>query len=210
MLFTCPGMERTLPSPARRSRCAKRFKVIESAMAKPTAPKPSETPEAAATNVRKARAQSLSRAVAGLARRTLDKRGFVDAAIVNEWPTIAGELIGRHSVPDRIAFSRDRKQPGVLYLVLSNGALATEVIHFEPVLLERINRYFGFRAVGSLKIIHGPLPAPRTEKRKPLPPLNAEARAEIEQSLTAIDDDDIKAALDRLGSHVSRRRAADG
>ena len=86
---------------------------------------------------RRAQTQSVGKAISGLTRKALDRRGFVDASIINEWPTIAGELIGKHSLPDRIIFSRDRTRPGSLHLILENGALATEVMHFEPILLER-------------------------------------------------------------------------
>jgi len=158
---------------------------------------------------RRARSQPVGRMISGLTRKALDKRGFVDTAIITEWPNIAGELIGRHSLPDRIRFPRDRSQPGTLYLLLENGALATEVIHFQPVLLERINRFFGFKAVGDIKIIHGPLPKPRGDKRPPLPAIRPERRAEIEQSLAAVGDDELKDALIRLGEHVARRRATD-
>ncbi|MBO6521319.1 MAG: DUF721 domain-containing protein [Rhodospirillales bacterium] len=158
---------------------------------------------------RRARSQPLSRVVSGLTRKALDKRGFVDAAIVNEWQSIAGELIGAHSLPDRIRFPRDRSQPGTLYLVLENGALATEVIHFQPILLERINRFFGFRAVGDIKIIHGPLPKRGTQKRPPLPAIRPERRQEIEQSLASVGDEELRDALTRLGEHVARRRQSD-
>ncbi|MEX0693772.1 MAG: DciA family protein [Rhodospirillales bacterium] len=159
--------------------------------------------------IRRARTQSVGRAVSGLTKKALDKRGFVDAAIINEWPAIAGELIGSHSLPDRIRFQRDRTQPGTLYLILENGALATEVVHFQPVLLERINRFFGFRAVGDIKIIHGPLPKPAKDKRPPLPALQPERRSEIEHNLANVDDPELRDALNRLGQHVARRRASE-
>lgn len=160
-------------------------------------------------DTRKARSQPLAKAISGLVRRAIDRRGFVDAAIIEKWPEIAGDLIGRHSVPDRIRFPKDRSKPGTLYIVLANGALATEVIHFEPVLLERINRFFGFRAVDTLKIIHGPLPKRVKRERPALPPLRAEARVEIENSLAHVGDDDVRDALARLGENVSRRRDSD-
>jgi len=156
---------------------------------------------------RAARAQTLGRAVQRLTRGALDKRGFVDAAIVTEWPAIAGELIGRHSLPERIIFPRDRSQAGILHLKLGLGALATEIQHFEPVLLERINRYFGFRAVGSIKIIHGPLPPEVTRPVRELPPIDEDIRARIQQGLEDVGDEELKQALDRLGSSVARRRA---
>ncbi len=166
-------------------------------------------PQAALETARRARSQPLGRAIAGLTRRALDKRGFVDVEIVNRWPEIAGELIGGNSLPDKITFSRDRSKPGTLHLLLANGALATEIIHFEPVLLERINRYFGFRAVGRIKIIHGPIPRAAATGKKALPPLKSEARAKIADSLSSITDDELKDALSRLGAHVAQRRASE-
>lgn len=166
----------------------------------------SDTP---ASDTRKAKTQSVGRAVSGLAKRALDKRGFVDASIVNEWPTIAGALIGGHSLPEKISFPRDRSKPGTLHLRLENGALSTEVMHFEPVLLERMNRFFGFRAVGHIKIIQGPLPSSEKKIRPALPPIEAEKRVAIEQSLDTVADGEIRDALIQLGNHVARRRAAD-
>jgi len=161
------------------------------------------------TQKRRAQTQSVGKAISGLTRKALDRRGFVDAAIVNEWPIIAGELIGKHSLPDRIIFSRDRSRPGSLHIILENGALATEILHFEPILLERINRFFGFRAVGNIKIIHGPLPKPKQDKKPPLPELAPDRRADIEKSLEAVGDDELRDALTRLGDHVARRRASE-
>ena len=159
---------------------------------------------------RRARVQPLGKTITGLTKRALDKRGFVDASIINQWPSIAGDLIGRHSLPDRIQFSRDRTQPGTLHLILDNGALATEVIHFEPVLLERINRFFGYRAVGKIKIQQGPLPVKGRADRPALPPIQPERRAEIERDLSAVGDGELKEALTRLGNHVARRRLGGG
>lgn len=158
---------------------------------------------------RRARVQPLGRTIAQLTRHALDRRGFVDGAIVNEWPKLAGELIGKHSIPDRIRFSRDRSQPGTLVLILDNSALAPEVQHFEPILLERINRYFGFRAVGRIRIEHGPLPVKAAAKRPDLPPLAPERRREIENDLAGVVDDDLREALKSLGNNVARRRTLD-
>lgn len=165
--------------------------------------------DTSATETRKAKTQSVGRAVSGLAKRALDKRGFVDASIVNEWPTIAGSLIGGNSLPEKISFPRDRTKPGTLHLRLENGALSTEVMHFEPMLLERLNRFFGFRAVGRIKIIQGPLPADDKKARPGLPPIEAEKRIAIEQSLDAVADGEIRDALMQLGKHVAQRRAVD-
>jgi hypothetical protein len=80
-----------------------------------------------------------------------------------------------------------------------SGALALELQHLEPQVLERINGYFGYRAVGRLKIYQGPVPGPPTPHPPPAPPPTAEAEAEIGDLLSSVEDDGLREALRGLG-----------
>ena len=53
-----------------------------------------------------------------------------------------------------------------MHLRVASGGLAMELQHFEPVLVERINAYFGYPAVARVKLIQGPLPAPAGGRRR--------------------------------------------
>ena len=66
-------------------------------------------------------------------------------------------MIAKHSRPDRISYANRERHSGLLHLRVDHSAMATELQHLEPQLLERINGYFGFKAVAKMRFIHGPL-----------------------------------------------------
>ena len=123
---------------------------------------------------------------AGRGRR--DDRG-ADAGPHAAWPTAGWWPSGPRSSARRwrrAACPRGwRAAPGgrggTLHVRVGSGALALELQHLEPVVIERINTYFGYRAVERLKLVHGPLPAPRgraprrRRRRRPRDEARAEA-----------------------------------
>jgi hypothetical protein len=147
------------------------------------------------------------RAIAGeverLTRPALGKRGFAEAAIIAEWPTVVGAVLGANTCPLKIVFPRGQRGDGVLHLRVANGAFATELQHLEPQLLERVNAHFGYRAVARVALTQGPLP--RRAKPKPPPPAPADPAA-VERAVAAVGDPEVKQALARLGAFVLRRR----
>ena len=135
-------------------------------------------------------------------RPIFGKRGFAGGAVVTEWPTIVGPHLAAHTVPERIAYQGAGRDHGVLHLRVNSGALATELQHLEPQLLERINGYFGYRSVERLRIVHGPLP-PAEAPLKPAPrALDRSEEKDLAARLAGIKDDDLRAALDALGRVV--------
>lgn len=112
----------------------------------------------------------VSQSVDRLTKGLLGKHGFTQGAIVTNWPEIVGEAMAQHTQPEKIVFSRDGVSGGVLHLKTDSGAYAMEVQHREPQIIERINTYFGYRAIERLKLIQGPLPR---YKRAPRPAPNA-------------------------------------
>ena len=84
------------------------------------------------------------------------------------------------------------------------GAAALEIQHMEPQIIERVNGYFGYRAIDRLQLVQGPLPAPPL-RRMP-PPLDAARARAIETKVAGIGDPDLRAALARLGSAIARRQ----
>jgi hypothetical protein len=70
------------------------------------------------------------------------------------------------------------------------------------VILQRINRFFGWSAVGRLALRQGPLS--RRERRRPLPPPDAKQVEQIAQTLSSIEDEQLRASLARLGALIKR------
>jgi hypothetical protein len=149
------------------------------------------------------------RALAGLlnkvTRPIFGKRGFAGGAVITEWPTIVGRHLAAHTAPERIAYQGGGRDHGVLHLRVDSGALATELQHLEPQLLDRINGYFGYRSVERLRIVHGPLP-PAPAPPKPAPrALDRCEEKDLADRLADIKDEDLRAALDALGRVVVAR-----
>jgi len=141
---------------------------------------------------------SLAVTLPKVTRRTLGRHGMAEGGLVTDWSSIVGQTIAERSLPLRLSFTGGERREGTLHVRVS-GALALELQHLEPQVLERINGYFGYRAVGRLKIHQGPVPAPPAPRLPPAPPPTAEAQAEIGNLLSTVEDDGLREALRGLG-----------
>jgi hypothetical protein len=80
--------------------------------------------------------------------------------------------------------------------------MALEIQHSSDVILQRVNRFFGWSAVGRLALRQAPLA--RRNRPAPPPPPDPKSVAKVAESLSAIEDDDLRAALARLGASIKR------
>jgi hypothetical protein len=136
----------------------------------------------------------------------LKSQGFASSEIIARWAEIAGPEIAAHSEPMKIAWPRqageDQPEPATLVLRVE-GPAAIEIQHLSAVILERVNRFFGWQAIGRVSLRQAPLRR-YTPPNPPLPPDPAE-QDRIAASLLEIEDDDLKAALARLGAAIKRK-----
>jgi hypothetical protein len=145
--------------------------------------------------------RAIAAEVPKIAGAVLGKRGFAEAQLVAQWPAIIGESLAQGVSPEKLSFARGERREGVLHLRVAPG-LALEVQHREPVLVERINAFFGYRAVARLALKQAPpahAPPPAAARRRPL---KSEERQALAQDLAGIADPELKAALERLGEAV--------
>ena len=89
------------------------------------------------------------------------------------------------------------QEPATLVLRVE-GPMALEIQHSSDVILERVNRFFGWHAVGRLALRQAPL----SRRDRPAPPRapDAKAVAEVAKTLSAVEDEALRAALARLGA----------
>jgi len=139
-----------------------------------------------------------------IAGAALGKRGFGEAQLVTQWEAVIGPELAEKLSPERLTFSRGERRNGTLRLRVAS-AFAPEAQHLEPVLIERINAFFGYGAVARLVFIQGP-----PLNAKPTPPrlrkLSAEEQREIESRVAGVADPELRAALARLGTVVAGTR----
>src|SRR5207244_2261633 len=102
--------------------------------------------------------------------------------------------IADHSEPEKIQWPRpsasDAPEPGVLVLRVE-GPAAIEIQHLSGVVLERVNRFFGWRAVGALRLRQAPL---TRRKQTPQRPVDNDAAARVAAHLGEITDEKLRAA----------------
>jgi hypothetical protein len=133
------------------------------------------------------------------------KQGFASGELVTHWPEIVGDEVAAHAEPIKLQWQRTREgdepQPATLLLRVE-GPAALEVQHLAPVILERVNRFLGWRAVGRIGIRQAPLNRPVRPKPPPAP--SPEQTARVAATLTAVEDEGLRAALARLGAAVKQ------
>ncbi|MEQ7873550.1 DUF721 domain-containing protein [Sphingomonas sp. ASV193] len=164
-------------------------------MTKPRAPK--STPAAAERHGKVRSAGELVGAVGGVAFRRF---GFVQSAVVERWAEIVGERYARVSLPESIRFPAGKKAGGALTLTVE-GAHAPLMQHMAPMIVERVNRFFGYQAVDRIVFRQGRIaPAPKPARpAAPSRPVPADTAANIR----AVDDPELRAVLESLAGKLA-------
>jgi len=165
-------------------------------------------------NERRALARGASglRPVGAFAARLLDPvaraRGFATTTLLSEWAAIAGAELAAFTMPDRVVWPRRQgdgedagvprgwRPDGATLILRVEGPRAIEVQHRADKIIERVNTYFGYRAVTELRILQAPVG--RTERRSPVPP--EPKSAAIPEPVAGIENEGLRRALSRLGA----------
>ena len=148
-----------------------------------------------------------------VAGKTLRNLNSAEATLLTEWAAIAGEELAARARPRRLKFPRaSERREGTLVLSV-DPAFALDLQHGQDVLIERVNGFFGYRAVARILLEQRPLaqapaPSPRVPPATALAP---PARAGLLASrVDGIGDETLRLALLRLGTAVAARQAARG
>ncbi len=145
------------------------------------------------------RARAVSELVPDIGRVAFRRFGFVQSSIVSRWREIVGERYADVSIPESIRFPQGKRQDGVLNLLVQ-GAHAPMMSHVTGVIIERVNRFFGYSAVARVAIRQGAIAKrPATARPAELVALPVE----LGQSLKTIADPELKAVLESLARGVA-------
>ncbi len=152
---------------------------------------------------RQGRARAAGELIGDVGGVAFRRFGFIQASVVSRWGEIVGDRYAKVSCPESIRFPTGRKSGGTLNVVVQ-GAHAPLMQHLAPVIVERVNRFFGYSAVAKLALRQGSAPAPpRAPKR---PQLRAVPK-EIGEGLREIADPELRACLEALAAGIE---ASDG
>lgn len=147
-------------------------------------------------------ASALSGVLKRLGGPALRRQSRLESGLIAEWPNIVGEFVAERSAPLRLTWPRGRDNDAVLELGVES-AIAPELQHLEPQILERINGYFGFAAVGRLKLTHGRPAGARPVPQSPAErDLSAEEKDALKAQVAPVAGEGLKRALEALGRHI--------
>lgn len=186
-------MESTPSDPAKKKPKA----AAKPAAGKPYAGKPYERP-------RGGEARQIADLMPAIGRTAFRRFGFVQSSVVTRWPEIVGERHARNCMPESIRFAPGEKAEGILQLVVT-PAHATMIQHVTPEIIDRVNRFFGYRAVARVKIRQGVVQAPKTKDApRTAPPSLKPIPIELGDSLRDIGDPELRTVLESLARSLDQ------
>lgn len=173
-------------------------------MSKPPAKSARQAKPAPQERARGGRARSAGELVGEVGGLAFKRFGFVQSSIVSRWPEIVGPRYAKVSSPESIRFPHGRKSGGILTLLVQ-GAHAPLMQHLAPLIIERVNRFFGYQAIATVGYRQGaPLPQLKAPKRPQLRPVPRE----IGEGLREIADPELRACLESLAASLAGSNGA--
>ncbi len=169
---------------------------------------PSVSRFAAPPTARFVPAKAVGTFVPTLTRKAFEKFGFSTATLITDWARIAGADLASYTIPDKLKWPRgggeaigadedDDTRRGATLTLRVDPARALDVEYRARQILDRINSYFGYRAVETIRLVQAPLDAKPVQSSFPtMAPLPRTSSAE----------DPLGAALARLEQGIHRDR----
>lgn len=132
-----------------------------------------------------------------IGRTAFRRFGFVQSSVVTRWPEIVGPTHARVCAPEAIRFPPGEKADGILQLVVI-PAHAPLIQQVTPEIIERVNRFFGYKAVARVKLRHGAVKPPEGLRAAKPPPSLKPIPMELGDSLRDIGDPELRIVLESL------------
>src|SRR3954453_22143570 len=153
---------------------------------------------------RSCRARAAGDLVGDIGGQSFRRFGFIQHSIVSRWGEIVGERYAKVSSPESIKFPAGKKAGGVLTLLV-DGAHAPLIQHLTPLIIQRVNRFFGYAAINRIVFRQGkpPKPAPRPARPdlRPVP-------KELGEGLREIADPELRSCLESLAAQIAASSGA--
>lgn len=147
-----------------------------------------------------------------IAKPILGKRGFVETDIIMKWQEIVGKELAEVTRPQKIVFIRGRRDGGVLYVLTKGGGEALLLQHKEKMVMERINTFFGYKAVEKISIVQGYFDISNNnidDEAVNNSEIDEEINLKAKKIAQNISDDDLAKALENLGKAVIKSHNKD-
>jgi hypothetical protein len=144
-----------------------------------------------------------------LTKASFARYGFAYGELMARWPEIVGETLAQHCEPERIKWPRGsgemaQKLGGTLVIRAEPGR-SLDLQYQSHQIIERINQFYGYGAITSVKVMQGHVTNAKTLKNKENL-LDPETEKVLDTQLESIADERLKQALHRLGAGALANR----
>lgn len=144
-------------------------------------------------------------------RKAAARRGIAEMRLLTQWPQVVGPRLARMTRPVRVRHDRNGHGLGGVLILAVNGPRASEIEVELPQIVERVNAYYGYRAIAGAKLTQTEQPidpmsaGPRRREGVDAASLPQEKRDALAELTKPIGDDALRDALTRLGANVMAR-----
>ena len=140
------------------------------------------------------------------------KFGKIEFLILSKWTQIVGIFFADHSEPDKISriteeFNEFDEPIYKNFLhVRVTPAAAVEFQHYKDTIIEKINSYFGYKAISDLRLQQNFVPKKKIKNSINLydQDLSEEEKASIKSEINNIKDKELEKSIVNLGASIKR------
>lgn len=149
-----------------------------------------------------------SRLVSKQVRRASEAKGFAQAKVLTHWAEIAGADVAAIARPVDVSFGRGGL--GATLTLLTTGAQAPMLEMQKERLRERVNAVYGYSAISRIRITQtaatgfaeGQVDFAPARKSPSRPAADPETKRHAQDAVAPIEDEGLRTALERLGTHI--------
>lgn len=148
---------------------------------------------------------SLGKVLQSVTSAFISKQGFVWAAVLQDWTSVVGEVYKDMVMPQKIMFPKGKNTEGTFYVMVENSGAGLLVQHLQPLILERVNQYFGYKALTKMVMRQGVFPEKKLlnlSTRKKERPLTDSEREEIQHLLKTFPEGPLRETLENFAESL--------
>ena len=140
------------------------------------------------------------------------KFGKIEFLILSKWTQIVGSFFADHSEPDKISRITEEfnefDEPiykNFLHVRVSPAA-AVEFQHYKDTIIEKINSYFGYKAISDLRLQQNFAPKKKIKNNINFydQDLSEEEKVSIKSEINNIKDKELEKSIVNLGASINR------
>ena len=152
--------------------------------------------------------KTIGESLQNITKQFSNKHGKIEYLILSKWPQIVGSFFADHSEPEKInrVPYEENEMGETTYRNFLNvkvsPAAAVEFQHFKDKIIEKINSYFGYKAITDIRLQQNFIPKKKTNIKKKNNPKNIDLNI-FNNEINNLKDIDLKKSLEKLGQSIN-------